>query len=371
VFGKIYALLDKANASLDAVKSNQTASQANEERISDLVASKGEEIVDLLDGKTESLGKELLGITRSLDDHSRYMGKQLKSVKEAIDRIDSVLQQYVMPTHDQYSYSPETSAYRLKNPEFALVQHLRSFLPSRNALDIGANNGNVSEIFLSAGFRVFAFEPGKEPFQQLSDRFMGNADFKAFPFAVGSDDGTRQMFAIEVAPEAAHLWDKNLSLYSTVSKHPLPDKLRYTTMAEVPVRSLKSLHQAAQIPVDIGIVKIDTEGGDIDVIKGMGAVYYPCVITEFWDAKHPFSANTAGLLHQTVIEMRRRGYNWHIVVYRLVDENNAASEPRFYANINQSPEHAIGNVIFFKEHALFIEAYNWCRANVKPNEMFR
>jgi hypothetical protein len=136
------------------------------------------------------------------------------------------------------------------------------------------------------------------------------------------------------------------------------------------MRSLKSLHQAAQIPVDIGLVKIDTEGGDAEVIKGMGAVYYPCVVTEYWDAKHPFSAGTTGLLPTSVAEMRKRGYNWHIVVYRTVDDNNASSEPRYYANINQSPEKSYGNAIFFKEFSLFSEAYNWCSANIRPNEMF-
>ncbi|MGH9549768.1 MAG: FkbM family methyltransferase, partial [Terriglobales bacterium] len=318
--------------------------------------------------RADEAAGQLANMARALDQQNAIIRQDVANVQSQLTFVNGLVQRYVVPVHDKYSYGEETGEYRLQNPEAALIQHLRSFLPSRNALDIGAHRGDVSALLLSAGDRVFAFEPSKDSFARLTERFAGNQDFKPFPFAISTQDGNRPLFSLQVAPEIESQFNKDLSVYSTLVKHPTPKQMYYAQAAvEVQTRSLKSLHLAGQIPVDIGIVKIDTGGGDLDVIKGMGSVYYACVVTEFWDAKHYFSMGSAGLLPSLVQEMRKRGYLWHIVIYRLID----GTDSRFYANIDQSVENSWGNVAFFKEFTLFSEAYNWCSANLVQNETFR
>jgi len=332
-------------------------------KTNELVRTNGEEVAR----EINDLRREL---ALSMGDYSKNLERQLSVSANTLKEINDLLIEYCLPTLDPYSYSAQTHEYRLKNPEVALLQHLRSFIPSRNALDIGANTGNVTELLLSAGYKVYAFEPGEEAFQKLNERFDANPDFKSFNLGVAAEDANRELHLVTVAPSATSMFDKNLTVYASLFQHPTPAEMQFTSAVEVQVKSLKSLHQARQVPLDIGVVKIDTSGGDLDVLRGMGIVYYSCVMTEFWDARHYFSGGSAGLLASTVAEMRKRGYNWHIVIYRIFD-GETFTEPRFYSNIDQSVEYSSGNVAFFKEYQLFTEALRWCTANMRQNETFR
>jgi len=277
----------------------------------------------------------------------------------------------IVPTDDRYSYPADIEYYRRGNPEISLLQHLRSYLPSPNAIDIGANVGEVSAMLLSVGYRVFAFEPSPETYERLRERFEGIASgFKSFPVAVGAADGATSFYSIEVHDqELSRSMDSDLSVYSTAVKHAVPAGMGFSEPIEVKVRSLKSLHSSGELPSDVSILKIDTEGGDLEVIRGMGTVKYAVIVSEFWDTEHYFSNGKFGLLPDTVAHLRARGYNWHIVIYRPAGENFA--EPRFYCNIDQSVRGSWGNAIFFRDYDIFKEALKWCSSMLRLNNSFR
>lgn len=275
------------------------------------------------------------------------------------------------PSNAQYSYPPDLEIYRRGNPEVSLLQYLRSFLPSPNAIDIGANVGEVSAMLLSAGYRVFAFEPLPETYERLRERFENiSTGFKSFEMAVGAADGVTSFYTVNVGdPELSKHMDADLSVYGTTVKHSMPAGMEYSEPIDVKVRSLKSLHASGELPADISILKIDTEGGDLEVIRGMGTAKYAVIVSEFWDAEHYFSNGEFGLLQDTVAQLRARGYNWHIVIYRAGDENYV--EPRFYCNIDQSVRGSWGNVIFFRDYDVFKEALKWCSSTIRANSSFR
>jgi hypothetical protein len=102
----------------------------------------------------------------------------------------------------------------------------------------------------------------------------------------------------------------------------------------------------------------------------MGKAIYSCVICKYWDSKYRFSQGAIGSLHEIVLEMRRRNFAWHIVIYRIFD-GESSSDPRWYANIDQSVEQSWGYVSFFKDFSLFTEAWKWCTANLRQNETFK
>jgi hypothetical protein len=139
----------------------------------------------------------------------------------------------------------------------------------------------------------------------------------------------------------------------------MPDGLVFTSTVPVTVRSLASLHGSSHLPPDIGLVKIDTEGFDLEVIRGMGPQRYPVVVAEYWDEAMPFGgSNATNALDALVKEMKRRDYAWYIVFYRVWGQTGTS----FYCNHDRSVAYAWGNVFFFREHAIFAEALKWCAA---------
>jgi FkbM family methyltransferase len=311
---------------------------------------------------------ELRGQLDVLNAQMHDLAAEAKTIKQQHhDEIVNLL----VPSNDRYSYPEDLEHYRRTNPEVALLQYLRSFLPSPNAIDIGANVGDVSAMLLSAGYRVFAFEPMPETYDRLRERFEKVlTGFKSFPVAVGAHDGTTSFYNIEVPDvRLSQAMDPDLSVYGTTVKHAIPDGMAYSEPIDVGVRSLKSLHGSGELPADISILKIDTEGGDLEVIRGMGTAKYAVIVSEFWDAEHYFSNREFGLLPDTVAHLRARGYNWHIVVYR--PPGAAFNEPRFYCNIDHSVTGSWGNVIFFRDYDVFKEALKWCSSSIRSNNSFR
>jgi hypothetical protein len=60
--------------------------------------------------------------------------------------------------------------------------------------------------------------------------------------------------------------------------------------------------------------------------------------------------------------MKKLGYHWYIVVYR-VDEEKRLS---FYCNRRETILKSWGNAIFFNEYATFAEGRRWCQEVLEP-----
>ena len=131
------------------------------------------------------------------------------------------------------------------------------------------------------------------------------------------------------------------------------------------VRSLESLRQSHQIQDAVGVLKIDTEGFDLEVLRGIGDLACDVVMTEFWDRQTDFGREGAANLDALVGQMRVCGYGWHIVVYKL-----SGKPISYYCNRRASVPGSWGNAIFFKDRGLFREALEWC-SSALPVTHFR
>jgi len=170
---------------------------------------------------------------------------------------------------------------------------------------------------------------------------------------------------------AADLTDSHVygdtTVFSTLAPHGMPDDLQFTGSTTVRVRTLKNLHEEGLIPKEVGLVKIDTEGFDLEVIRGMEEYRYPVVAAEYWDSEIPFGRS--GLLYtlnSLVAQMRRRGYLWHVVLFRIWGRNQIG----YYCNHNRSVPNSWGNIFFFRDHRVFEQAQTWCSA-VLPRIYFK
>ncbi|MCW5977370.1 MAG: FkbM family methyltransferase [Bryobacteraceae bacterium] len=259
----------------------------------------------------------------------------------------------------------EACAYEFANPEVGLLSYLYSFLPAPAALDIGANAGEVSERLLEAGYRVYGFEPCPATYEKLVRRLGDRPGFQAFPFALGADDGEMTLHVPRDASPDGRYGDP--TAYASLWKHPMPDDLPFETELPAAVRRLDGLHREGVLPDDVAIVKIDTEGFDLEVIRGMGQRRYAVVTAEFWDRAIPFAGGGAAYtLEELAAAMKERGYRWHIVLYRVWGRPHLA----FYANHRRAVPKSWGNAVFFREWDLFREAHQWCAAAL-PRTFFR
>jgi FkbM family methyltransferase len=242
-------------------------------------------------------------------------------------------------------------------PEIGLMAYLYSYLPNRTAVDVGANVGKVARGLLDAGYEVYAFEPYPPVFQALSERLGAEPGFHGFPVALGPADDTRPLY-VASDTSATNLYG-DPTLYSSLIRHAMPEDLAFTDAVPVTVRSLESVHASGDIPASVGLVKIDTEGFDLAVIRGMGAHQYDVVVAEYWDPGIPFAATGAmNRLDELVAEMRRRGYHWNVIFHTTWGDEDVG----FYCNYSHSLTRAWGNVFFFRDHQLFTHALVWCAA---------
>jgi FkbM family methyltransferase len=248
--------------------------------------------------------------------------------------------------------------------DIELMTYLYSYLPHRLAVDIGANRGDVSSRLLQVGYQVYAFEPFPAVIDKLKNRLGDHPNFRLFPFALGSENQTQELhIATDETPDNTY---QDASFYSSLTKHSLSEGLVFTDTISVTVKTLASLHDAEELPKDIGLVKIDTEGFDLEVIKGMGNYRYPVVVAEFWDQNFPFGRSGAmNQLPDLVNAMKERDYHWHLVIYRIW----GSSDVSYYCNSAYSLDNSWGNVFFFQDYQVFHQALLWS-ASVMPATYF-
>ncbi len=254
--------------------------------------------------------------------------------------------------------------FGLLNPEAGLMAHLYSYLPVTVAIDVGANKGAIAGRLLDAGYEVYAFEPFPPVFEVLQNNFGARAGFKAYEIAVGSTDTAMKLHvAQDMSPDGRY---KDTGQLGSLIAHSMPSDLPFATSVDVRVRSLKSLADEAMISRDVGLLKIDTEGYDLEVLRGMDDLRPHVLVAEYWSTDFIFGqSGTLNRLDELVKEARERGYRWFIVLYRHAGSDRIS----FYCNYDQSVSNSWGNVFFFHDRELFMHAMEWCSA-VMPTTYF-
>ena len=262
-----------------------------------------------------------------------------------------------------YKFKVVTNQSNFQGIEVELMCYLYSYLPYPSALDIGANQGDVTERLLQTGYEVYAFEPFLPVVEKLKNRLSNFSNLHVFPLALGAINEERELHLVGDQnlvndPNSQPLYpDADYTLLSSINIHSLPEGMVFTEKVPITVTTLETLHQQQQVPMEVGLVKIDTEGFDLQVIQGMGDYRYPVVVAEFWDEKFPFGEFGADNRLPSLVEaMKLRGYHWFIVIYRVFPDN----EVSFYCNHLISVGSSWGNVFFFQEHSVFSEALKWC-----------
>ncbi|MEH3121888.1 MAG: FkbM family methyltransferase [Sphingomonas phyllosphaerae] len=153
--------------------------------------------------------------------------------------------------------------------EKRFVGQLLSALEVDCVLDVGANRGQYGEFLRRAGYRglILSFEPGITPYQELEATARRDGNWHTFNMALGQVDGTLPMNVMKIdvfssfrAPSVEE--DASLSADNQVER-----------VVEVPVARIDGLFEGlmAQHGFARPFLKMDTQGYDLEVLRGAGA----------------------------------------------------------------------------------------------------
>lgn len=370
----IHSLIKNDNSSLEAlvhiIESVRYQEQAGQQRYGKLLdvlsvmqRTDGQDLQQQVFTLSELINNSNMDLQQQVFTLSGLVNGNNVEVRQQIDTLRKDEEKYPFTT--KHHNVVTTNRYKLTNPEVDLILYLYPYLPSDKILDIGAHIGEISLSLLEIGYEVYAFEPFPPTFSKLASRLQGNPKAHLYNFALGNTESIRDMhIASDLSTE--HIY-KDSTLFNSLMPHAMPDNLQFVNTISVPVKSLSQLHLSEEIPQNIGLVKIDTEGFELEVIHGMGDFKYPVVMTEFWDRQMEFGKSTTlNKLEDQVPEMRQRGYQWHIVIYRVWGSHDIA----YYCNYSQAVDNSWGNIFFFQDYEIFNHALRWC-SSVLPMTYFR
>jgi len=271
----------------------------------------------------------------------------LGEVVQRLDRLEGRLVDLLARRADPF---PQVATARpaLLEPELEVLAQLAPWLAPRVAIDVGAHHGKFTRLLLEAGFTVHAMEPNPEARAELERRLGDREGLTVHPAAAGAEDGTAELRLVA----DANGYFPDPSQFSSLAGLPLPDGLSHAGSVRVPVRRLDSLVREAGLPPP-SVVKIDAEGIDLDVLRGLGELRPALVQAEFWDDALPLSGPGArNRLSDLVAHGRAHGAPWHLVIFRRWGDER----PAYYTGWTESPERSWGNVYLFADRALFERA---------------
>jgi FkbM family methyltransferase len=148
--------------------------------------------------------------------------------------------------------------------------------PEKAFLDVGANEGKYTLLMALKSRHVYAWEPNPLTAKKLRDNVKGRVNVTVFSEALGEAEGILDLY----------LHDR--SIYDSL----IVKREGYTKTVKTKVRSLDSY----VFPEGVGIIKIDTEGAEIPILRGGAKTILkerPMLIIEVHD---PYEENIRELL---------------------------------------------------------------------------
>jgi FkbM family methyltransferase len=141
------------------------------------------------------------------------------------------------------------------------IQDIADSLPMYRAdiiFDVGANAGQSSKIYLARfpSSHIYCFEPVGDTFHQLQDNLKGDARVDCYQLALGSSKSKGKMVMQGKSDMFFLLGQSKESLMNNDM-----------TTESVDIVTLDEFCQTKRID-QINYLKIDTEGGDLEVLKG-------------------------------------------------------------------------------------------------------
>ena len=164
-------------------------------------------------------------------------------------------------------------------PNFKIIRkfyeqaYLRDFLKRLKincVIDVGANKGWYSKHLRMLGYNghIFSFEPIREDFEFMSSLAEGDPRWQTFNFAIGSEN-TKKSFNVIKTGSGNTVFSSFLHMIEN-NQVECVDIVESKRLDIVEVKRLDSLLGALVAPIKAPriFLKVDTQGYDVEVIKG-------------------------------------------------------------------------------------------------------
>ena len=142
---------------------------------------------------------------------------------------------------------------------------IAQFIKDRNlqkvvALDVGANIGNWSASIVSTlpAARIVAFEPSREAFSDLANRFRELPNVSCVNSALGKSDEKATLFADESASGLSSLTKRRVAHFG----------ITFNYSEEVEIAKLDTWIKSQPEDFSPNVLKMDVEGHEFDVLRG-------------------------------------------------------------------------------------------------------
>jgi len=141
-------------------------------------------------------------------------------------------------------------------------------------VDVGVNRGMASDRFLKhfRNAQSLAFEPEPEAFKMLNDLSVRDKRIHPYQFAIGDVDD-RSILNVAVSSDGSSL----LSLSPDLSPGQYGDWTRSVSKVPIVMRRLDTVYADLKLNI-IDVLKIDTQGYDLRVLKSGAEILRPDVV---------------------------------------------------------------------------------------------
>ncbi len=167
------------------------------------------------------------------------------------------------------------------------------------AIDCGANVGEVTDLFLEAGFKkIYAFEPNIYAYNVLEEKFRNNPNVACIPKGVtcSSKAGLTRLYLHEQASKDQVKFSTGCS---TAADKNNVNENNFTVIEMVGISDfIKSLEEP------VGLIKIDVEGTEADILNDLldsGLAYeVDRIFVETHEEKVPSSREPMKLIRERI-----------------------------------------------------------------------
>lgn len=150
------------------------------------------------------------------------------------------------------------------------VSNLIKHLNINCVIDVGANRGQYALSLRANGYKdhIFSFEPLRENYAILLALSQKDPKWHIFNVALGNEDSKKPIHVANATEFSSFLKP------STYSKNIFEDQVSINKVEEVPIRRLDSIKDdiTGPVPQPRIYLKMDTQGYDLEVFRGAGAL---------------------------------------------------------------------------------------------------
>lgn len=222
--------------------------------------------------------------------------------------------------------------------EVALLGALRGHLSSAAFIDVGAERGGLAQALLAYGYGpAHLIEPAPANVAELRRIFGKRSDVEILDIAAGASDGEATLY-LATTPEG-----EAQPAFNAIGSPGDGDQYRWTADGTVVCRSLDSLLREQRIPGRVGLLKIDAEGTDLEVVRGIGLLECDALMIELW-LDFPGSIGRCPWTIEELVELLEP-----IGLRRLVFVSHQGSAVRVVEGAAEPAVGEYGNAVFMRD----------------------